>query len=154
MGYSAGSLVSPGVVARLKLVYPDRPIRLVLIGSGGDMITVATNSSFGSGMLSFAPKDGPEPTAEQLEQLRLAYLRSTRLDPLVVAPSISDIPALHLYASHDKAVPTRAALMLNSAHGHVDTLKHYGNHGTLFFFASGQAGKIRSWLRAHGVESN
>jgi hypothetical protein len=147
LGYSAGSLVAPGVVARLKAVYPDRPIRLILVGSGGDLLTVSTQSTFGYGILRFKPKSGPEPTDEQIETLKAAYLSATRLDPLVLMPTIRDVPVLHLYASKDTIVPAIAAKMLNNAHGHVDRLKHFGNHGTLFYFAQTQAGRVRSWLR-------
>jgi len=147
IGYSAGSLVAPGVVARLKIAFPDRPIRLVLVGSGGDLLTIATQSSMGNMILNFKPKQAPEPTEQQIEQVKRAYLRTTRLDPLVLAPTIRDTPTLHLYASKDHAVPTASAELFNAAHGHVDRLKHDGNHGTLFFFACTQAGKIRSWLR-------
>jgi len=147
LGYSAGSLVAPGVVARLKVVYPDCPIRLILVGSGGDLLTVSTQSTFGYGILKFKPKSGPEPTDEQIETLKAAYLSATRLDPLVLMPTIRDVPVLHLYASKDTIVPAIAAKMLNNAHGHVDRLKHFGNHGTLFYFAQTQAGRVRSWLR-------
>jgi len=147
LGYSAGSLVAPGVVARLKAVYPDRPIRLILVGSGGDLLTISTQSTFGYGILRLTPKAGPEPTDEQIETLKAAYLSATRLDPLVLMPTIRDVPVLHLYASKDTIVPAIAAKMLNNAHGHVDRLKHFGNHGTLFYFAQTQAGRVRSWLR-------
>ncbi len=152
LGYSAGAIVSPAAVARLKLVFPDRPIRLILIGGGGDLLTAATNSSYGSSLLRLKPKSGPEPTTDQIKELIEAYTNTVRLDPLLIAPSIRDIPTLHIYANKDAAVPTAVANMFNAAHGHVDELRHRGNHGTLFYFAAGQAGKIRSWLNTQSEE--
>ena len=146
LGYSAGALVSPAAVARLKGVYPSREIRMILVGGGGDLVSAAVGSSFGSRLLKLKPKAGPEPTQEQIDELIEAYIDTVRLDPLVVAPAIRDIPTLHLYANKDAAVPTATAKEFNAAHGHVDELRHLGDHGTLFYFASGQAGKIRSWL--------
>lgn len=146
LGYSAGALVSPAVAARLQLAFPNRPIRLILIGGGGDLLSTVVESSFGSGLLRLKPKNGPEPTSDQIDELKESYLANSRLDPLVLAPAIRDVPTLHLYASKDTMVPTAVAKMFNAAHGHVDELRHWGNHGTLFYFASGEAGKIRSWL--------
>jgi Serine hydrolase (FSH1) len=147
IGYSAGSLSAPAVIARLAQLYPDRPLRLVLIGSGGDLLSVAEGSMWGSSILRLHRKDDPEPSAKQLEELKAAYLQRTKLDPLVIVPSIRSVPTLHVYATNDKAVPTASAMQLNEAHAQMDELKHAGNHGTLFFFLQGQAGKIRSWLR-------
>ncbi len=152
IGYSAGALSAPAVTARLAAVYPGRPIRMILVGGGGDLISIAAQSSLGDMFMNFAPVDGPEPTDEQIAALSRAYLAHSRLDPLVLAKSLRAIPTLHLYAAKDRAVPTAAAERFNAAHGHVDRLVHPWNHGTLFYFLQGEAGKVRSWLREHGVE--
>lgn len=152
IGYSAGALSAPAVTARLMEAYPGRSIGLVLVGGGGDLVSLAAQSTLGDMVMNFKPGDGPEPTAQQLEELTRAYLNHTKLDPLVVAPAIRDVPTLHIYADKDRMVPTDAAERFNAAHGHVDRLVHAGNHGTLFFFLQSQAGKVRSWLRAHGME--
>lgn len=152
IGYSAGALSAPAVTARLAAAYPGRPIRMILVGGGGDLISLAAQSSLGDMIMNFAPVDGPEPTDEQIAVLSRAYLAHSRLDPLVLAESLRAIPTLHLYAAKDRAVPTAAAERFNAAHGYVDRLVHPWNHGTLFYFLQGEAGKVRSWLREHGVE--
>lgn len=152
IGYSAGALSAPATTARLVNAYPERPIRLILVGGGGDLITLASQSTLGDMVMNFTPYDGPEPSEAQLSELSSAYLTHSRLDPLVLAPALRSVPTLHIYAKKDNAVPTAAAERFNEAHGHVDRLVHRWNHGTLFYFMSGQAGKIRSWLRDHGVE--
>lgn len=152
IGYSAGALSAPAVTARLMEAYPGRSIGLILVGGGGDLISLAAQSTMGEMIMNFKSEDGPEPTPQQLEELTRAYLNHAKLDPLVVAPAIRDVPTLHIYANKDRMVPTDAAERFNEAHGHVDRLVHAGNHGTLFFFLQSQAGKVRSWLRANGME--
>lgn len=152
MGFSAGALVTPAVAARLREAFPDRTIAVVMVGGGGDLLRIAIESSMGRGSFRLKPVNGPDPTPEQLDELAHAYLNHAKLDPLVVAPAIRDVPTLHVYADSDKIVPTEAAEQFNAAHGHVDRLVHAGNHGTLFYFLQGQAGKVRSWLRRRGIE--
>ena len=150
MGFSAGALVSPAVTARLRGLYPDRQIALVMIGGGGDVVSSSAESVFEVGKLDFAPREGPEPTDEQLDELAMHYRAASKLDPLVLAPSLADVPTLHIYAKRDTVVPTSAAEAFNEAHGHVDRLVHPLNHDTLFFFVPGEVGRIKTWLRDHG----
>lgn len=42
-------------------------------------------------------------------------------------------------------------IVLVPGSGSVDRLVHRGNHDTLFYFMAQHAGRVRSWLRAHGV---
>jgi len=152
IGFSAGAILAPTVAARLHEAYPDRRIMLVLIGGGGDLLTLSRESSLTKGGVRLEPAEGPEPTDEQIAALQAEYERLSRLDPLRAAEALRDIPVLHIYAAKDKVVPTSAAERFNQAHGNVDRLVHAGNHGMLFFFVSGQSGKIRGWLREHGAE--
>lgn len=152
MGFSAGALAAPTAAARLHEAFPDRPVLLVLVGGGGDLFAISQQSEVSTGGINLKPADGPPPTDEQIAHLHDRYTSESRLDPLAVAESLRDIPVLHVYATRDTAVPTPAAEAFNAAHGSVDRITHAGNHGTLFYFLPGQAGKIRSWLRAHGAE--
>ena len=152
MGFSAGAIASPTVAARLHEIYPDRPILMVMVGGGGNVLKITQQSDLENGGINLKPKEGLPPTQSQLDELQRAYEQRTQLDPIKVASSIRDIPVLHIYGKKDTVVPTSAAHEFNSAHGHVDRIVYTGNHYTLFYFMSGQAGKIRSWLKTQGIE--
>lgn len=152
MGFSAGALTAPTIAARLHEVFPDRKVLLVMIGGGGDLLSISRQSTMARGGIYLEPESGPEPSPEQLTQLQASYEAQVRFDPLVVASAIRDVPVLHIYGNTDTVIPTAAAERFNAAHANVDRLIHKGDHDTLFYFMSGQAGKIRSWLRDHGVE--
>lgn len=152
MGFSAGALAAPTVAARLHQMNPERPILVILIGGGASVLDIADDSTLTSGGINLQPVSGPEPTTAQLSELRSAYAQHTRLDPIHAMAALRDTPVLHIYASGDTVVPTDAAERLNSVHGRVDRVVHFGNHDTLFFFLNSQPGRIRSWLRTHGIE--
>jgi hypothetical protein len=151
-GFSGGALAAPAVAARLHEAFPGRPLRLVLVGGGGDILTIARTSTLTDGGVTLVPKDGPEPTGAQLAELQRAYEEASRLDPLRAAAALRDVPILHISADADTVVPTPAARRFDQTHAGVDRIEHRGSHNTLFFFLNSQAGKIRSWLRAHGAE--
>lgn len=151
MGFSAGSLMTPAIAQRLRETFPDRRIAIIMVGGGGDLLSTSIGSTFTDGGIDLEPRDGPKPTQSQLDELVTHYRAASKLDPLTLAPVIRDLPTLHLYAARDTVVPTSSARAFNEAHGHVDRLVHPLNHETLFYFATGEAGRIKSWLRDHGL---
>lgn len=151
-GFSAGALAAPAVAARLRESHPDRPVLLLLAGGGGTLLEIAQGSTLTNGGIRLKARDGPDPTPEQLAALQSRYESRSRLDPIRAAAALRDIPVLHIYAGNDTVIPTAAAERFNAAHGSVDRMVHRGNHDTLLFFLNSQAGRIRSWLRSHGVE--
>ena len=151
MGFSAGSLVTPAIAQRLREAFPDRQVAIVMVGGGGDLLSASIGSTFTDGGIHLEPRDGPEPTQEQLAELVTHYRAASKLDPLTLAPVIRDLPTLHLYATRDTVVPTSTARAFNATHGRIDQLVHPLNHDTLFLFLPGEAGKIKSWLRDHGM---
>lgn len=152
MGFSAGALAAPAVTAHLRELDPERPILMVLIGGGASVLDIADDSTLTSGGINLNPVSGPKPMPTQLSELRSAYIAHARLDPIHSVAALRDVPVLHIYASRDTVVPTGAAERLNAVHGSVDRVVHLGNHDTLFFFLNSQPGRIRSWLRSHGIE--
>ncbi len=152
MGFSAGAMAAPTVAARIRELYPDRKVLLVMVGGGASLLDIAHGSSLTSGGIRLKPISGAEPTPDQIAEVKRAYESATRLDPIKAAAAIRTVPVLHIYASRDSVVPTSAAVTFNTVHGSVDRLVHHGNHDTLFYFLSQQAGRVRSWLRSHGVE--
>ncbi|MHA7814171.1 MAG: alpha/beta hydrolase family protein [Phycisphaerales bacterium] len=151
MGFSAGSLVTPAIAQRLRETFPDRKIAIVMIGGGGDLLSASIGSVFTDGGIHLEPRDGPEPTREQLDELVTHYRAASMLDPLTLAPIIRDLPVLHIYASRDTVVPADTARAFNAAHGRVDALSHPFDHDSLFLFLPGEAGRIRTWMRSHGL---
>jgi len=151
MGFSAGSLVTPAIAQRLHETFPDRKIAIVMIGGGGDLLSASIGSVFTDGGIHLEPRDGPEPTREQLDELVTHYRAASMLDPLTLAPIIRDLPVLHIYASRDTVVPADTARAFNAAHGRVDALSHPFDHDSLFLFLPGEAGRIRTWMRSHGL---
>jgi hypothetical protein len=151
-GFSAGALAAPTVAARLRERHPDRQILLVLVGGGATLLDIARTSELTDGGIRLQDPGGPEPTPEQLAVLQNRYESKSRLDPIHTAAALRDIPVLHIYADRDTVVPTAAAERLNAAHGSVDRLVHHGDHDTLLYLLNTEASRIRSWLRAHGVE--
>lgn len=151
-GFSAGALAAPATAARLRQVYPDRPILLVLAGGGGTVLDIAMGSVLTNGGIRLNAPGDPDPSPEQIVSLRDRYESESHLDPIRVAAILRDMPVLHIYASRDTVVPTAAAERFNAAHGSVDRLVHIGDHDTLLFFLNSQSSRIRSWLRTHGIE--
>lgn len=151
-GFSAGALAAPAVAARLREAHPDRPLFIVLAGGGGSLLDIARTSELTNGGIRLHAPDEPEPTGEQIDALTRRYESRSMLDPIRAAAALRDVPVLHIYADKDTVVPTEAAERFNAAHASVDRLVHHGNHDTLLYFMNSQAGRVRSWLRSHGVE--
>ncbi len=146
-GFSAGALPAPAVAARLRERDPGRLRGLLLVGGGGDLLTISQTSTFSDGGISLHDLDEKSPIrAERFAALREAYLRSTRLDPLRSIAALRDLPVLHIFGTLDSAVPTSAARRLDKAHGAVDEIRFFGGHGLLFYFLPTHSRRIIRWL--------
>ncbi|MGP1346253.1 MAG: alpha/beta fold hydrolase [Phycisphaerales bacterium] len=143
-GFSGGSLAAPAIAARLREALPGVRMALVLVGSGGDALSVALRSDVSDGGIRLVPKGQTLPENER-DRLIDAYRAASTLDPLRMIASIREVPVLHVYATRDKAVPTDLARALNEAHGRTARLVHLGDHYGLFGFLGGQRGRIVRW---------
>lgn len=152
IGFSAGSLAAPTVAARVRELFGDRLRAVVLVGSGAPIFDVAHLSSLTDGGLTLTPEGGPEPTDEQVAELRAAYLRHARLDPWTTSAAIRDLPVLHVYANDDTIVPSVAARTLNERLGDPDRLVYSGGHLGLFYFLPKQRERISRWITEHAHE--
>ena len=143
LGYSAGSLSSPGVAARLRGGGIDLAA-MILIGSGADLLDVSRRSELGGTTLSLRGPDGFEPTAEQVERVRDAYRDRVELDPYTLGPALADIPTLLMIASDDRLVPNGD--LLDERLGYPDRIRYFGGHGGLFYFLPQQTPRMIRWL--------
>ena len=147
IGFSAGSLVTPTVAARLREVYPDRVGAMILVGSGAPIFDVSRYSKLTDGGLVITPPDGPAPDDATIDTLRDRYLTLATMDSWNTALVVRDLPVLHVYAAKDKIVPGFTARQLNERLGKPDRLVYSGGHLGLFYFIPPQRERIAKWLR-------
>lgn len=144
MGFSGGSLATPAIAAKLHEAFPDSPMAMVLVGSGGDLLSIALDSDTSNGNIVLAPKGEAVPAAVRAAVVQ-AYREASQLDPLRAVAAVRHLPLLHVYASGDKAVPTARARELNAAHGQAARITYLGGHFGMFYFLPGQRGRIANW---------
>jgi pimeloyl-ACP methyl ester carboxylesterase len=147
IGFSAGSLVTPTVAARLREVYPNRVAAMILVGSGAPVFDVSRYSKLTDGGIVLTPPGGPAPDDDTIDALRERYLPLATMDPWNTALAIRDLPVLHIYAAKDKIVPARTARLLNDRLVKPDRLVYSGGHLGLFYFIPPQRERISQWLQ-------
>jgi hypothetical protein len=161
VGFSAGSLSTPAVVAKLR----DRVSAAVLVGSAANLVEVGARSTFFDGGLGLEsrplrpgePKsrvDRPnKPPDDLVRKLGAKYLEYSRLDPYHTAAAMRGMPVLMVQALWDTWVPSDLGDLLYERLWKPDRLVHTGGHGMLFYFLPGQAGWIIDWVERHGLKS-
>jgi hypothetical protein len=154
VGFSAGSLSTPAVVARLR----DRVSAAVLVGSAANLVEVGARSTFYDGGLGLESRplrpgepesraDRPnKPTDDLVRKLGARYLELSRLDPYHTAAALRGMPVLMVQALWDTWVPSDLGDLLYERLGKPDRLLHTGGHGMLFYFLPGQAEWIIDWV--------
>lgn len=149
MGYSAGSLATPAVIARLRQMdIPPRIDAVVLTGSGADLFMLSQESTLTDGGVTL--KDGKKkPAKEMVAKVGEAYRASVNLDPLVAGAYLHDLPVLQVHASRDEWVPHEGGELLYEKLGRPDRLTVSGGHVRLFWTLSWYQDQIADW-----VESN
>lgn len=145
LGFSGGTFGAPAIALGLRETVVDGPIALVLVGGGGDGLSVSLDSSLSRGGLNVVPLGEVLP-GDVRQRLVAAYRERSRLDPLRAVASLRDVPFLKVYADADRIVPTEAARALVAAHGGADRLIFDGEHAPLFYFLPGQKARIASWV--------
>lgn len=154
VGFSAGALSTPAVVARLR----DKISAAVMIGGAANLVEVGARSTFYDGgitletrpLLPDEPSDNKtrrnRPPDDLVHQLGARYLELARLDPYHTAAALRGMPVLQVHAIWDTWVPADLGELLYERLGHPDRLWHTGGHGMLFYFLPGQAAWISDWL--------
>lgn len=147
-GFSAGALVSPTVALRLR----DRIDALLIVSPAADLFATSRESSLDAVRMDVNAKNGGEIPPETIDVIADRYRASTKLDPLVIAPMLTDIPTLVVYADGDTWVPAARTEELIDRLARPDRLIHSGDHVSLFLFLQGQMGRVTRWLDEHAKQ--
>lgn len=164
-GYSAGALAVPTIVA----YRPDLYDAAIIVAGGANILEVSNNSSFASVIdLEYWPGGIPAdadyravreagwqmprderpwrtPTPEIAADLAARYLVCSRLDPYHAAPTIADVPVLHLYGRKDTWVPAANAEALDDRLGGCECWRFPGGHRMVFWRLPSLATRIARW---------
>lgn len=154
-GFSAGALVTPSGVARVRERFPIAAC--VLIGGGVDMFYMSQESTLTDGGLTVrCVRDdnditGSRPDRKLLERVHNSYLRQSKLDPIYTASALRGVPVLQLHAAWDEWVPHKAGEALWEQLGRperweLDSLPPLGGHLALFWLLPGKRAEIADWV--------
>ncbi|HMN40257.1 MAG TPA: prolyl oligopeptidase family serine peptidase [Phycisphaerales bacterium] len=141
VGFSAGSLAAPAIVART----PERFDAAVIVGGGANLLEISQKSDLTDGGIRLAWPDN-QPRGDWREQLFRDYLTFSKLDPYHTARFLRNKPVLTVLANLDLTVPAANGWLLWDRLGRPDSYNHVGEHRTLFFTLHGQARRIADWL--------
>ena len=157
LGMSGGAMVLPAVYAHA----PDRFDASVLVAGGANSMLITAMSNYKEMIdavrLDYDPStdriDG-KPTRSVLMTLSEAYLEQTRLDAIVTAHEMREIPVLMLHAKNDKAVPAKRGVDLYNALGHPERWQYPVGHELIFAALPAQYGRIDRWIKRElGIKS-
>ncbi|MBS0198434.1 MAG: hypothetical protein JSR77_16915 [Planctomycetes bacterium] len=146
VGFSAGSLTAPVVIAR----DPGRYKAQVHVGGGADFFLIVEHCVF-KGVTGVSIEwVGGRPDIETFERASAAYLASTCLDGYHLAADAGKVPALMYIAENDDAVPAAMGNLLWERMGRPErVLLPELNHAGLFVAMQQHFGHVREFLDAH-----
>lgn len=148
VGFSLGSMTAPAVAAAILDERPGQLAGLALVGSGGPLLDVAADTTFGKVLPPITEVYTPLDEAAR-EPLRRLYLAACPLDPVALAPRLRGVPVLHIHGDRDELVPTRDARRLNDALGGPQRVVVTGGHAVLFWKLSDLRDDIARWAENH-----
>lgn len=146
VGFSAGSLAAPAIVART----PDRFDAAVLVGGGANLLEISQKSDLTDGGVRLAWPDD-QPRGDWRSELFREYLACSKLDPYHTARFLRNKPVLTVLANFDLTVPAENGWLLWDRLGRPDKYTHVGEHRTMFLTLHSQANRIADWLE-HATE--
>ncbi|MBX3387565.1 MAG: alpha/beta fold hydrolase [Phycisphaeraceae bacterium] len=142
MGFSAGALFAPAVVARNH----GQIDAAVLVGGGANLLRISQTSDLTNGGL-----DIRWPTIADRDrfgtELEEAYARHVQLDPVRTAATLRDKPTLLVLAALDSTVPASTARTLRREVPHAQRIVFPVGHRLMFWLLEGQRASIVRWLR-------
>lgn len=148
---SLGAIATPGLARGLREEGEERAFdAVVLIGGGGDLMTIARRSGMFRGLRlikasgsSWEEWDHSDAAREATE----AYVRASRLDPLSAAGELRSTPVLMVQATLDDIVPTATGEALWRALGRPSRLKLVTGHVLMFTMLPGERfERIVEWI--------
>lgn len=157
MGFSAGSLSTPTVVARMR----EKVSAVVLVGAAANLVETAAFSTFSDGGVELETRPLREgekgdlqkrpnrPSDKLIRAVGKRYLELSKLDPYHTAGALNGIPVLQVHAIWDTWVPAEYGELLYERLGEPDKLTMPGGHGMLFYFLPGEKEWIAEWVEKH-----
>jgi predicted esterase len=145
VGFSAGAIATPAVVARLDARKEGPVDAAVLIGGGANALDIALRSELVKRSVPVV-WDGKEMPREALLVLRDSYLEASRLDPYHTAQLLRGRPVLQAHGRADTWVPASSGELLYERLGRPDQLVMSGGHELLFYFLPDKAEFIADWV--------
>ncbi|MFO0857514.1 MAG: hypothetical protein U0640_09195 [Phycisphaerales bacterium] len=155
-GFSAGALITPTGIARVRERFPIAAV--VMVGGGVDMFYMSQESTLTDGGLKVLCESNPpnstrevRPSPTLLERVHNAYLRNSKLDPIYTAAALRGIPVLQVHASWDQWVPYEAGEALWEQLGRPERwdltgLPPLSGHLALFYLVPGKRKDIADWV--------
>lgn len=141
LGFSAGALFAPAVVAR----QPDAFDAAILVGGGTNLLQISQTSDLTNGGLKIN-----WPIASDRERLgpdlAAAYARYSQLDPLNTAPALAGMPALLVLAALDSTVSAPSGDRLHRLIPNADRRIMTVGHRLMFWLLDREADAIAAWL--------
>ena len=145
VGFSAGAIATPAVVARLDAREEGPVDAAVLIGGGANALDIALRSELVKRSVPVV-RDGKEMPRESRLVLRDSYLEASRLDPYHTAQLLRGHPVLQAHGRADTWVPASSGELLYERLGRPDQLVMSGGHELLFYFLPDKAEFIADWV--------
>jgi hypothetical protein len=138
---SLGAIAAPGLARGLREEGESRAFdAVVLIGGGGDLVTVARRSGMFRGLRLIKGSDTPYDAwdhSDAADAATEAYVRASRLDPLSAASELRGTPTLMVQATLDDIVPTATGETLWRALGRPSRLQLFTGHVLMFTMLPG-----------------
>lgn len=147
VGFSAGALATPTIVAKL-VELGETPDAVVLVGGGADLLEISRHTIMRGTAIPIRSNNGevPDPMWKTLHD---SYRRNVRLEPLKTAPLLSGIPVLQVHARYDEIVPARTGRLLYSLLGEPDRIDYFLGHAPMFYHLSRVQEWIADWIEVH-----
>lgn len=147
VGFSAGALATPTIVAKL-IELGQTPDAVVLVGGGADLLEVSRHTIMRGTAIPIRSNDGevPDPIWNALHD---SYRRHVQLEPLRTAPLLSGIPVLQVHARYDEIVPASTGRLLYSLLGEPDRIDYFLGHAPMFYHLGRVQEWIADWVEVH-----
>jgi len=145
VGTSLGGILAPTAAALLEDTLADAGSGLrglVLLAAGGDLGGISATSP----AMDLGPSIVPPVELIAWQRLMRQAIRFSRLDPLLVAPSLRHVPTLMLHGRFDEIVPARFGEQLWQALGRPDRYSYVAGHYGLLGLLAGEADAVVRWL--------
>lgn len=147
IGASAGALATPGLLKRI-----GGADAAIYIGGGANVPEIVLESSLDIYRPKITVDDQLSASAakrrrrDARDKLKTLALQRSRVDPIHLAPTLSDIPTLMLSGEIDRIVPAHTGDLLYHALGKPERWRYPVGHIVLFLGLPLQADRVADWM--------